>query len=338
MNRRLSRTKKTATIVLALVGIGTMAFYTLCDTECSYLQGDVLGIDLKLVGILFMAVVAVLAGAERDDFLRATLAAGLGGEVFLLWFQLKEDVYCPYCLAFAACVVLTFAVNYETPAERGWRRLPYLLGGVRFSPASRHYPLILFVLAGFAFLVLTFSGSTLPAYAAETGPCVYGRGEKEVRVYSDYFCAPCRRVEPKIEKLTEEIARNGKGRVLLIDTPMHRETVLYARYYIYATGAGGETLESANQVRRALFEAAEKGLKTESELRNFLKARKIKVVQRDTAPFFRKYNDYIKEDGVRSTPTVVIAGRAGKKHYSGEEDVLRALEETRLGDSGSGAE
>jgi len=337
MNRRLSRIKKTATTLLALTGIGTMAFYTLCDTECAYLQGDILGIDLKLIGILFMAAIAVLAWTNRDNFLRATLAAGVGGEVFLLWFQLKEGVYCPYCLAFAACVVLAFAVNYETPAERGWKRLFYLLGGVRFSPTSRHYPLILFVLAGFAFLVLTFSGSTLPAYAAETVPYVYGQGEREVRVYSDYFCAPCRRAEPKIEKLTEEIARNGKGRVLFIDTPMHRETVLYAKYYIYATGTGGETLQSANQVRRVLFEAAEKGLKTERELRNFLEARKIKIVQRDTAPFFRKYNDYIKEDGVRSTPTVVIAGRAGKKHYSGEEDVIRALEETRL-DGGSGAE
>jgi len=76
MNRRLSRIKKTATTLLALTGIGTMAFYTLCDTECAYLQGDILGIDLKLIGILFMAAIAVLAWTNRDNFLRATLAAG----------------------------------------------------------------------------------------------------------------------------------------------------------------------------------------------------------------------------------------------------------------------
>ncbi|PKN89007.1 MAG: hypothetical protein CVU51_02480 [Deltaproteobacteria bacterium HGW-Deltaproteobacteria-1] len=35
------------TILLALVGIGIMAYYDYCDTTCSYLKGDILGIDLK---------------------------------------------------------------------------------------------------------------------------------------------------------------------------------------------------------------------------------------------------------------------------------------------------
>jgi len=40
------------TVVLSLMGIGVMAYYDYCDTECSYLRCDILGMDLKWVGIV----------------------------------------------------------------------------------------------------------------------------------------------------------------------------------------------------------------------------------------------------------------------------------------------
>jgi len=37
------------TIVIALAGMGIVTFYKICDTECSYLSGDILGVDLEII-------------------------------------------------------------------------------------------------------------------------------------------------------------------------------------------------------------------------------------------------------------------------------------------------
>ncbi len=71
------------TIVLAVIGIGLMAFYTVCDTACSYLRGDIFGIDLKYVGVAYMAVITILALLKQADLIRMLVAAGIGVEVFL---------------------------------------------------------------------------------------------------------------------------------------------------------------------------------------------------------------------------------------------------------------
>jgi len=49
------------TVILAFIGIGLMIFYTICDTSCSYLRGDLFGIDLKYVGVGYMLALIVLA-------------------------------------------------------------------------------------------------------------------------------------------------------------------------------------------------------------------------------------------------------------------------------------
>lgn len=38
--------KRTITILLALAGIALMFYYDYCSTACSYLRGDIWGIDL----------------------------------------------------------------------------------------------------------------------------------------------------------------------------------------------------------------------------------------------------------------------------------------------------
>ena len=330
MKPSFSKIRQIITILLAFAGIGTMVYYTLCDTECSYLKGDIFEIDLQHIGIFYMVVIALLAGMKKNSLLRATLATGLGGEAFLLGFQVNNGIYCPYCLAFMGCVVGAFTANYEFPTVSGWQKIFYILGEVRFSPGSKRYPLILFMLAGFGFLNLTFSGSALPAYAADPIPRTYGQGEREIRIYTDYFCSPCRDAEPKIEKLLEEITRKRKGRILFIDTPMHSDTVLYAKYYIYALEAADGDIQGANHIRRALFEAAGKGIRNEIELADFLKTKKINFIPRDVLPFFRQYTEYIKADKIRSTPTIVVITPAGASKYAGAVKIITALEKIRI--------
>ncbi len=337
MNPGLPHIKRPATLLLALIGIGIMVFYTYCDTACAYLQGNILGVNLQYIGIIFMTGIGFLAAVNKTAAVQSLLAAGLGGEIHLVWFQIREDIYCPYCLAFMICVAAAFAVNYQAPTMKGWRKIFYLPGEVRFSPNAKSRPLLLFMVAGYVFTVLTFSGSTLPVYAAEAepGPRFYGRGKTEIRVYSDYFCPPCRRAEPEMEKCLLEIARKGKGRIIFIDTPVHRETVLYAKYFIYALCAGKDDIGSAVRIRRLLFEAAEKEIMTESGLADFLKARNVPVVQRDARPFFKTYSHYIQEDQIKSTPTLVVVTPAGKTVYSSDDEIIKAMKKIRGNTSGS---
>jgi uncharacterized membrane protein len=107
-------------IVFPVIGIGLMVFYQICDTSCSYLQGTLLGVDLKIIGILFMAVLLALALPPLSryrvpvDFLRTgMLSAAVGGEVLLVRFQIAQETYCPFCLAFGVCVLALFAAYFS---------------------------------------------------------------------------------------------------------------------------------------------------------------------------------------------------------------------------------
>jgi hypothetical protein len=157
------------TVALALIGIALMFFYTVCDTSCSYLKGDIFGIDLKYVGIGYMLAIIGLALFKQQALVRSLFAAGIGVEVYLVAFQFREDVFCPFCLAFGAVVVLAFILHHEKPQTRGgWQRsIIYGLGGTALPLlGKRELPLLLFVILGYLFVVLTFSGSARPSYGA----------------------------------------------------------------------------------------------------------------------------------------------------------------------------
>ena len=49
-----NRALKITNILFPLIGIGVTAFYDVCDTNCSSLQGTFLGLDLKWIGIFFI--------------------------------------------------------------------------------------------------------------------------------------------------------------------------------------------------------------------------------------------------------------------------------------------
>ena len=142
--------RKAVNISLPLIGLGVVIFYQLCDTACSALQGALLGVDLKVLGILFMTVLLAIVPLQSSRFsslaghLRTVLLAGaLGGEVMLVRFQIMQETYCPFCLAFGLCIVLLFAAH-----------LPRMNG----------YAAIVAFLAGVGVFVIGFTGSVLPLY------------------------------------------------------------------------------------------------------------------------------------------------------------------------------
>lgn len=144
------RVLKVGNIVLPIIGGGLMVFYDICDTSCSSLMGTFLGVDLKVIGILFMAALLVLAllppsrwAIPIGHFRTMMLAGALGGEVLLIRFQIVNDTYCPFCLAFGTCIVVLFIANF-TKMNR------YLAWGA--------------FLAGIAAFAIFFEGSVMPLY------------------------------------------------------------------------------------------------------------------------------------------------------------------------------
>ena len=95
------------------------------------------------------------------------------------------------------------------------------------------------ILAG---LIVAGDGS-----AAERNPPFpsYGSGAVEVRIYSDYFCSPCRAMEPAVEPILKDLLKKKVIQLTLVDTPFHPHTALYARYFLYA-------LKKNNDVDHAL--------------------------------------------------------------------------------------
>jgi hypothetical protein len=144
---------KILNILLPIIGIGLMVFYEVCDTTCSSLRGTFLGIDLKYIGILFMAVLLVLtiipavssAFSASVKHLRTMMLSGaLGGEVLLVRFQVVHETFCPFCLAFGLCLLTLFIFNFKSMNR-------YLAWACFF--------------AGIGAFALFFEGSILPLYS-----------------------------------------------------------------------------------------------------------------------------------------------------------------------------
>ncbi|HOW55321.1 MAG TPA: hypothetical protein PLR60_11785 [Syntrophorhabdaceae bacterium] len=100
-------------IFLACLAVGLEIYYSICGGSCSYLKGDIFGINLEYVGIAYMACLVLLSILKRDTLLIILISAGVGIEFYLIGFQVWHNTYCPYCLAFAAVVFILFFLNFK---------------------------------------------------------------------------------------------------------------------------------------------------------------------------------------------------------------------------------
>ncbi|MDI6615426.1 MAG: thioredoxin domain-containing protein [Syntrophaceae bacterium] len=306
--RRYSRYKRGATIVLGLAGIAVMAAYSLCTESCTYLRGSMLGLDLKYLGMFYMGFVLAAGGFGKNTLCAILLSVGLGGEVFLLGFQVMNGVYCPYCLAFAAVVLVLFAIHFE-----------------RIRPSTA----ILFAAIGLSVFLCLFSGSATPAYAEETRIPSFGNGPVKVRIYTDYFCSPCRSMEQELEPIIIDLVRRRIAAVTFVDTPVHRETILYAKCFLGMV-TGRSDVSQILRARSALFKAAEKNIRSLPDLEAFLGERGLKCRYVDSSQAFETFRKHLRNDRIDSTPSCVVEGPGGRKKFTGAQEILRVL--TRLGE------
>jgi protein-disulfide isomerase len=92
----------------------------------------------------------------------------------------------------------------------------------------------------------------------------YGLGAVQVCIYTDYFCPPCRGMEPAVEPLLRDLIKRNVIRVTLVDMPFSKYSPLYASYFLYALKTKND-LEYALKVRNILFDAAAKNDVTTKE-------------------------------------------------------------------------
>jgi thiol:disulfide interchange protein DsbA len=305
MWRGLRSRKHLINVVLAVAAIAVEVYYSLCEGSCSYLKGDLFGIPLQYIGIAYMAGIALLSIVRWDRMILLLLSAGVGIELYLVGFQIWHNTYCAYCLAFGAIVLLLFLLNIDR-------------GGTRLSLISMAVALILFS--------IFFRGSATPSYADELIVPVFGVGKINVRLYTDYFCPPCRAMEPDAEPLIAELIKKKRISITFIDTPFYRHSALYARYFLYAVNEKKE-IEHIFAARSALIEAAKQNIGEPGKIETFLNQKGIKIKPFDPKPVFEFFGKAFKEDGINSTPTIVIERSGSKEKATGGPEILKALKQ-----------
>ncbi len=175
-------------------------------------------------------------------------------------------------------------------------------------------------LIGFAWPAL---GESITGAMQDSTPLPsYGTGK--ARLYTDYFCSPCRAFEPELKPLLVNLVKLKKIAVTFVDIPMYKDSLTYARYFLYAINKSNN-LEYAIRTRSALFEAALTNISGKDALEEFLKGRGIAYAPFDAVPVLRKMNTYLQEERVTSTPNCVITkdGKSEKKVGAGE--IVKAL-------------
>ena len=296
--------KRIANIALPLVGLGVIVFYNFCGSSCTFVKGELFGIDLKYLGLAYAALLFLLALTKRDTAHLAALSLGIGTEVNLVAFQVRSGTYCPYCLTFAAILVVLFILNFRRS------RLPFMGAGVAL---------------GFLFFLLFFKGVAAPVYADEALMPIFGEGKAQVRLYTDYLCDPCSRMEPKIEPLLKDLVKKKAITLTLVDTPIHALSPLYARYFLYILSQD-KRFDQILRSRAVLFAAAREKVETREKLEEYLKAHGVKFKEIDPRPTFAALSALISDDKIHSTPTCVIITNGNKGVFRGEKEITGALE------------
>lgn len=305
--RILNLSRRAINITLSLAAIILVVLYSVCGDSCTYLSGTILGVDLRWAGVAFMGAVMFVSFLKKDLFLLILLATGVGAEIYLVGFQIYHGVYCPYCLLFGAILTLLFIVNFRMPRVR-----QAALG----------------LAGGFLVFLIFFEGMVTPVYAGDTLVPSFGSGPVQVRLYTDYFCGPCSALEPQISQSIEELLEKRVIRITFIDTPIHRETPLYARYFIYICGEENN-FRKILSARHSLFDAARNGITDPEGLESHLAKNGIRYKRMDVKPTFEVLNGYLKEEGIRSTPTMTIQKGGTRETYVGAPDIARAVAELK---------
>ena len=297
----LSRHRRILNISLTAAGFILLGFYYFCGSSCLYLAGTLLGVDLKIWGFLFLSVFLVVSLLKHDILISLVISAAVGGEIFLAGYQIVNKVYCPYCLTLALIIIVLFIINLAK------RRLLLILPAI---PAG--------------LFILFFFFQSVPLKTSSLDLPKFGHGPVNVRLYSDYFCDPCQKLEPDVEKILYELVRKNKIQLVFVDVPIHRNTPTYSSYYL-TLAQREKSLDQILHLRQTLFAAAKERITDRRELAKYLEDKglpKVTALIDQSA----EASQYIKEDEIDSTPTLIIDRGNAKETCMGRVKILSTLE------------
>jgi len=174
--------------------------------------------------------------------------------------------------------------------------------------------------------------AAFPCWATPVNPAkqsripAIGSGPYELYIFTDYFCGPCQALEPELDSILRELMARNSVKITFIDIPIHEQTALFNRYYLYAAHAaksGRDLLVS----RQELFALARRdGAADEKKIAGLFKRRNIAFKVYDVKPVYSEFNRIIKQFNVSSTPTCVVKyGPADIRTYSGIPQIRNGL-------------
>lgn len=152
----------------------------------------------------------------------------------------------------------------------------------------------------------------------------FGSGKTKVRLYSDYFCGACSRLEPQLEPIITDLVKRNIITITFVDTPAHKFSPLYAQYFLAILNDKKE-MAYALAVRNVLFDAARAGIVDKDKLEAFLAEKGIQFKPFDVKPVFAVLQTYLKEDAIKATPTAVFLKGDKKESFQGVESIVKAL-------------
>lgn len=184
---------------------------------------------------------------------------------------------------------------------------------------------VLFSVCLFTVFAMQAFGESIPGATKDGMPFPsYGIGKVVVRMYADYFCPPCRAVLPELVPLLDDLIKSKKITVVFVDTPIYKDSQLYARYFLYALNKKND-FEYALRARSVLFEAAGSKISGKEALEEFMKGKGIDFTPFDATPVLKKLNTLLQEDKVTGTPSCVIAKDETSEKKVGGGEILKAL-------------
>lgn len=183
---------------------------------------------------------------------------------------------------------------------------------------------IVVIVLGFLFFLLFFKGAAAPVYADEVLMPTFGEGQVQVRLYTDYLCGPCSRMEPQIEPLLKDLVKRKVITLTLVDTPIHALSPLYARYFLYILSRE-KRFDRILRSRAVLFGAAREKVEAREKLEEYLKAHGVKFKEIDVRQTLAALSVLIGEDKIRETPICVITTNGNKGVLKGEAEIIGAL-------------
>ena len=158
----------------------------------------------------------------------------------------------------------------------------------------------------------------------QTAYPIYGDGSIEVRLYTDYFCPPCRAMKSEIDSVLRELVENNKVRLILVDMPRTKDSVEYAKEYLRCLHLYLNDIDTAITLKSHFNYAAEHGYPI-SDYLNSMGIARAKGYDASISTVLAFYNSKISEDQVQATPTCVIIENGKKASYVGQDKIILAM-------------